>query len=102
MFDLVFGSLISPSRGILVFSPIFLICLFSVALKIKNRTLDRFDVLCITVTLAYVGMIAISPLWWAGHSYGPRFMTDVVPLLTYLMLPSLQAIPGHKVVQGAS
>jgi hypothetical protein len=22
-------------------------------------------------------------MWWAGHSFGPRFMTDIVPFLVY-------------------
>lgn len=96
-FDRIFGSIISPSRGLLVFSPIFLFSLVGVAIKAKARTLDRFDAVCIVAIIGHVWLIAASPMWWAGHSYGPRFMTDVIPLFVYLMLPALQAImePGN-------
>jgi hypothetical protein len=24
-------------------------------------------------------------MWWAGHSFGPRFMTDIVPFLVFFL-----------------
>jgi hypothetical protein len=89
--DSILGSVVSPSRGLLIFSPVFLASLLGVMLKLRNRVLDKFDALCIAVILGHVGLVATSPVWWAGQSYGPRFMTDVIPLLVYLILPVLQA-----------
>lgn len=30
--------------------------------------------------------------WWAGHTFGPRFMTDPVPLLVFLAIPAVAAL----------
>ena len=32
------------------------------------------------------------PHWWAGHSYGPRFMTDIVPFLVYFVAFNFEAL----------
>jgi hypothetical protein len=94
--DSILGPVISPSRGLLIFSPIFLFSLLGVMLKLRNRVLDKFDALCIAVILGHVGLVASGPVWWAGQSYGPRFMSDVVPSLVYLILPALQAVVGPQ------
>jgi len=81
------GILISPSRGLIVFSPIVLYSLPG-AYKIFKLRFGRDEKL--------IGCLAISALllltsycfyivWWAGYSYGPRFTTDILPVACYLI-----------------
>ena len=83
------GPLISPSRGLFVFCPIFLFSVVGIVMKLRFRGFDRFDRLYLAVMVCHIVVVALSPAWWAGHSYGPRFMTDIVPVLVYFMLPVL-------------
>lgn len=83
--EALYGNLLSPSRGLVVFSPIFLLpVLFSKSfyLSIKNQ-----KALLLLLVWPVVHWIVISrfPHWWAGWSYGPRLMTDVLPGF-YLLL----------------
>jgi hypothetical protein len=83
------GPLVSPGRGLFVFCPIFLFSIVGIAMKLRSRGFDRFDRLYLAVMVCHLVIIALSPAWWAGHSYGPRFMTDMVPIMVYFMLPVL-------------
>jgi hypothetical protein len=94
--DRLFGSLISPSRGLLVFSPIFILSVVGCFLKLRQRTLDRFDGLCVALIVAHLWLNMFQPVWWAGHSLGPRYTTEIVPELVYLMLPVFHVLKGNR------
>lgn len=75
------GLLISPSRGLLIFSPIVLIALLGI--KPALRSLRELGVgwgLLASLVL-YLGYSLYS-VWWGGHSYGPRYLLDFIVLLT--------------------
>jgi hypothetical protein len=91
----ILGSLISPARGLLVFSPVFAFSIVGVLLKVRDSKLDRFDALCIAMIVSHVVVVAFIQNWWAGHSFGPRLMTDIVPMLVYLMLPAIVFIGAN-------
>ena len=80
------GTLISPSRGVLIFSPIVLFSLPGAYYVFKSRSeKDEKLVGCITICSIFL-LISyfFYTVWWAGHSYGPRFTTDIMPVLCYL------------------
>lgn len=72
------GLLFSPSRGLLIFSPVILV---AVAARARDRA-ERVVLRC-TVAAAVVQLLVYSSfsVWWAGHTYGPRYLLDVLPLL---------------------
>ncbi len=79
------GLLISPNRGLLVFSPIFI---FSVAYSVYLLRRRVGDPLLRYLIWGSVGLIALYTLWsdWAGgHTYGYRFLIELVPGLTLLL-----------------
>jgi hypothetical protein len=77
------GLLISPSRGLFIYTPIALLALFGV-LYVKR--LDS-KVLRNTLYLGAVGVLAVVFIytsfecWWGGGCYGPRFFTDLIPFI---------------------
>ena len=86
------GNLVSPSRGVLIFSPVILVVIY---LAIRFRRFLRNPSLAATAGAACVGhLLVVSTFahWWAGHSYGPRFMTDVVPWLVILAILGIDAM----------
>ena len=44
----------------------------------------------VAVTVA----VSAFPQWWAGHAFGPRFMTEAVPALVVLALPAVDRLAG--------
>jgi hypothetical protein len=84
------GNLVSPSRGLFVFSPLFLVPL--VFLRSTVTALRREKPLAlIAVVWPIAHLLLISRLrhWWAGYSFGPRFCTDIVPGLFVLLCATL-------------
>ena len=77
------GNLISPSRGLFVFSPILLFAFSGFWLALREpsqRSLHiSYGVIVVGLTIA----IGSASKWWAGHAFGPRLTTDLVPFLVY-------------------
>lgn len=81
----LFGNLLSPSRGLLIFSPIFVLPV--VFFRDVGRALkaDRaLAAIALGWPLAHFVLVSRLRHWWAGYSFGPRFMTDVLPGLFVL------------------
>jgi hypothetical protein len=79
------GTLLSPNRGLFVFSPWTVIAL--VAAPAAARRLGRSSpatwLLWGLVPFYYT--LTAYYCWWGGHSFGPRFWTDVMPLFGVLL-----------------
>jgi hypothetical protein len=83
------GNLVSPSRGLLVFSPVLLFSAVGVALKVSRRSLGRLDWALLVILGAHWIAVSAFPKWWGGWSYGPRFFSDVLPYAVYFLIPVL-------------
>lgn len=78
------GHLISPSRGLLIFSPVALVALWSIW-RLQGRGIDdAFVRLCLASVVAHWLVVSSSCVWWGGGSYGPRLMLEAVPFLAAL------------------
>jgi len=86
------GNLISPARGVLVYSP-FIIAVLALLVvyrrKVKGPCLVAHA--CAAILLHLVA-VSTFPHWWGGHSYGPRLMTDVVPWVMLLTIIGVDAM----------
>ncbi|MEE9613927.1 MAG: glycosyltransferase family 39 protein [Thermodesulfobacteriota bacterium] len=80
------GSLISPARGLFIFSPFMLFPLFF--FKKSWRILSENKALLILLAWPLLHLITISkfPMWWGGHSYGPRLMLDILPAIYVILV----------------
>jgi len=93
------GLLVSPSRGILVFSPIFAVAIVGLrgALTAGWRSPLAW---CAAAVGAQYALYASYSVWWGGHTYGPRYMLDVLPLAVPLAAFALAAPRLHRVGAG--
>jgi hypothetical protein len=88
------GVLFSPSRGLFVFSPVLLLATSGFMFAIRD-TGNRPR--CLTYGAIVLGITLIAGaanMWWGGHSYGPRLMTDVLPLLVFFVAFNLRPPPA--------
>lgn len=86
------STLFSPSRGLFVFSPFLSLAIVGVVYLVRKRVLDGlFIALVFAAIIQWVAVVTFDS-WWGGHSYGPRLLTDAVPILVVLAIPALQWI----------
>ena len=96
------GTLLSPSRGLLVFSPVFLLTFY---LVIRYRKSLRDNRLCWLATAGFcmhLMLISFSPEWIGGHCYGPRLMTDSLPWLFLMSIFGIEALVAERRAMGAA
>lgn len=91
------ANLISPGRGLFVFSPIFALAGFAVNTGEENKQLRWLRLSCTVICLIHWLVMSSVVTWWAGHCYGPRFFADITPLLCFLMIPAVQRIRAGSV-----
>lgn len=83
----LYGNLFSPARGLFVYSPFILMAWTCILISKKDWGLKNTWLLIAFVwPVLHLIMISRFPHWWAGASYGPRLMTDVLPGLFVLTL----------------
>lgn len=83
----VFGLLVSPSRGLLVFTP-FLVFV-PVGLIQRLRTPSSRGLAVALSFAAVVQLLVYSQTdWRAGVSWGPRYLTDLLPILVWMLAPA--------------
>jgi len=83
----LYGNLLGPARGLLIFSPFILFAWFCFGSSVKEFKLNKAWLL-IGIVWPVLHLVVISnyPAWWAGWSFGARLMTDVLPGLFLLTL----------------
>lgn len=79
------GTLLSPSRGLFVFSPWVLLAL--AALPATAPRIAAFPALA-SVLLGLIPFALVNAsyaVWWGGWSFGPRYWTEAMPLFGVLL-----------------
>lgn len=87
------GHLISPSRGLLIFSPFLAFSLAGMVLAIKRGWAAPLPRYLMAGLAAHWLVISWFADWPAGHCYGPRYFSDATPVLLFFLIPWLQARP---------
>ncbi len=90
------GNLVSPSRGLLLFTPLTLFVPLGIATALRQQREARALPLALA---AWLGLhwLAVStfPHWWGGHSLGPRFWAETSPALVWLAALALTQHPSR-------
>jgi len=87
----VLGLLASPARGLLVFSPIFLFLFPGVAQRLRTSATRNLS-LALGISCVAQLLLYSQADWRAGYSWGPRWLTDLLPILTWLLAPAPLAL----------
>lgn len=98
------GVLLSPSRGLFVYSPVLLLALLGLARGLRgSRDRALFGALAAGVA-GEVLLVAKYSVWFGGASFGPRLLTEVVPAMALWLAPAwawLEARPGRRALAAA-
>ncbi len=85
------GLLVSPARGLFVYSPFFLFLLVLFHRTVAARE-SRALTLCLSAGIALQLLLYACSDWRAGFSFGYRFLTDMVPILVWMLAPVLASL----------
>jgi hypothetical protein len=87
--EALLGTLVSPGRGLFVFTPIFLFCIYGAYLAARQRrlSLHTLDPYLIAIVISHWIITSLFEDWGGAWSIGPRYFVDVIPFLTYLLVP---------------
>lgn len=86
------GLWFSPSKGILVYSSVFIFSLVGFVLSLKNgvkKHLEYFIFMSIVITHTLI--LGAWKHWYGGYSFGYRMASDVIPFLVLLLIPYLKS-----------
>jgi hypothetical protein len=86
------GLLVSPGRGLLLYSPVLLFAIAGAVIG-RKQALYRW---CAVAFVAYVIVVANVSEWWGGESFGARKLAEALPLLAVLLVPAVDAIVRRK------
>jgi hypothetical protein len=81
------GLLISPTRGLLVFSPFLLFLPFGLIQRLRSPGSKGLAV-ALSFAVAAQLLLYSQVDWRAGLSWGPRWLTDLLPILVWMLAPA--------------
>ena len=79
------GVLTSPSRGLFVYSPVLLLSLAGIFI-VWHRGPAVWRALSLGPPMVALS-IANWLTWWGGHSWGPRLLADITPIMCFFLYP---------------
>lgn len=74
------GTLVSPNRGLFVFSPWVAVALAVSPVTVRRLAADSLARWLLLALVPYLLVLSKYAVWWGGGSFGPRYWTDAFPL----------------------
>ncbi len=82
------GLLLSPTKGLLVFSPFLVFVPFCAPLLLREEPTRRIGAAAVSAVVLQLMFYSVAD-WRQGGSWGPRWLTDLVPLLVWMLAPAV-------------
>ncbi len=83
------GNLLSPSRGLFIFSPFLVFALAGVWLSFRRKWMTPLAYYLAAALVLHWILISDFMSWTAGYCYGPRMFVDMLPLFLFFLIPAL-------------
>ncbi len=81
-----FAQFISPNRGLFVYSPFLAFFIVGVIHKLRRKQFTHLDAAILIAMLGTTAVYSVWQAWHSGHSYGNRFMADLLPFFFYWLV----------------
>jgi len=99
-FEGLAGLLASPNRGLFIFVPWTLFAAWGAIRLWRNHQHGWSRALVIGAVL-HLFLYAKLERWYAGYCFGPRYMCDILPLLTFFLVPLWPALTSSRLLKPA-
>ncbi len=79
-------NLISPNRGLLIFTPVFVVSIAGMVIACRRRWC--FPLVPYLIAILCLHTAVIAPIW-PGHCFGPRYYSDMGHLFLLFLIPAI-------------
>ncbi len=86
------GNLISPGRGLFIYVPVALFSLYGMAVRPAEAAARELRSYLVAIVLLHWLLVSSFEDWIGGHGFGPRYMSDLSPILVYFLIPAIDKI----------
>lgn len=86
------GILLSPSRGLLIASPVVVIAVFGFLQRFREKLLDDVDLVLVAIVILNTFVVASWPNWWGGSTFGPRLLAESMPIVFFYVAEGVQRL----------
>ncbi|MFQ5873787.1 MAG: hypothetical protein ACE5JL_08290, partial [Dehalococcoidia bacterium] len=93
------GILLSPSRGLFIYSPIFALSILGIGMAWRRRGDLLLRYLSVGVLLTIL-LYSKWWMWWGGWTYGPRLLADLTPILAVFLYPLKDVLLRSRTLEG--
>ena len=94
------GSMISPSRGLLIYTPWVVFAFWGATKLWKEKSPGWSRTLIVALVVIWVLQVD-GEIWWGGWGFGPRYFTDLMPFFAWFLLPVWASIRAHLALRVA-
>jgi hypothetical protein len=96
------GLLVSPSRGLFVFSPIFLFASLGAAISLRDKRRWPVAPFLAAGTVLLVLLYSRWTTWWGGHTFGYRYLIETLPGLMIFLAIAWEERIAHSRALGVA
>jgi hypothetical protein len=89
------GTLLSPSHGLFVFTPWAIVAVAYLPFAMAQLRRASLVSWLLATLAAHALLISTFSCWWAGLCFGPRYWTEVIPLLAIVFSMALNWSKAH-------
>jgi hypothetical protein len=90
------GLLVSPSRGLFLYSPILLATVLGIGPALRRGPHRRAFAWLVGGLGMSLLVISTYSVWYAGTSFGPRLFTDFMPAMVLFLVPAWRTLEGRR------
>ncbi len=81
------GLWISPSKGVLIVSPILIFIFYGINKYVRNWKERPFEIAMILIIFFHTVALGKWYAWYGGYCWGYRMMTEMIPYMVLLLIP---------------
>jgi len=88
------GNLVSPARGLFIFSPILILSIFGFSRTFRKFRLGQnfINIYLFGAIVLHWIVISLFKDWGGGWSIGPRYFSDMIPYFICFLIPVLDGL----------
>ena len=85
------GMWFSPSKGILVCSPVFIFMFYGLANSLKKISRSKLEMALIVIIVFHTIIIGRWYSWFGGYAWGYRMASDILPYMVFMLIPFVES-----------
>jgi len=90
------GTLVSPARGLLVYQPWVVPAIATAFHRFRRRIDSGLSLALGGWCIVHLLLVSHFGMWWGGHCWGPRYLTDLMPALVVLAAPVVEGLWSYS------